>query len=111
GGPVVIPAAFDYARPTSVGEALEKLAAGGGSAKVLAGGQSLLPLMRLRLASCETVIDIGQLSELRAIRELPGGGLGIGALATYREVLDSDLATNRVPLLALVIPGIGDVQV
>ncbi len=107
----MIPAAFDYARPTSVAEALDKLAAGRGLAKVMAGGQSLIPLMRLRLARCETVVDIGGLSELRAIRELPNGGLGIGALATYRDVLDSDLARSRVPLLALVIPGIGDVQV
>lgn len=107
----MIPAAFDYARPASLGEALDRLAAGGGNAKVLAGGQSLLPLMKLRLARCESVVDIGGLSELRAIRELPDGGLGIGALATYTEVLDSDLATGRVPLLALVIPGIGDVQV
>jgi aerobic carbon-monoxide dehydrogenase medium subunit len=107
----VIPAAFDYARPTSVAEALDKLAAGRGLAKVMAGGQSLIPLMRLRLARCDTVVDIGGLSELRTIRELPNGGLGIGALATYRDVLDSDLARSRVPLLALVIPGIGDVQV
>jgi aerobic carbon-monoxide dehydrogenase medium subunit len=107
----VIPAAFDYARPTSIAEALDKLAAGQGTAKVLAGGQSLLPLMRLRLARCETVVDIGGLAELRAIRELPDGGLGIGALATYSDVLESDLAKSRVPLLAVVIPGIGDVQV
>ncbi len=107
----MIPAAFDYARPASLGEALDRLAAGAGSAKVLAGGQSLLPLMKLRLARCESVVDIGGLSELRAIRELPDGGLGIGALATYTDVLGSDLATGRVPLLALVIPGIGDVQV
>lgn len=107
----MIPSAFDYARPASVGEALDRLAASGGSAKVLAGGQSLLPLLKLRLARCETVVDIGRLTELRIIRELPGGGLGIGALASYSEVLGSDLATGRVPLLALVIPGIGDVQV
>jgi aerobic carbon-monoxide dehydrogenase medium subunit len=107
----VIPAAFEYARPRSIGEALDKLAASGGSAKVLAGGQSLLPLMRLRLANPESLIDIGELAELRAIRELPDGGVGIGALATYRDVLDSELATSRAPLLAVVIPGIGDVQV
>ena len=107
----MIPAAFEYARPSNIGEALDALAAGGGAAKVLAGGQSLLPLMRLRLAHCDTLVDISELAELRAIRELPDGGLGIGALATYRDVLDSDLATSRVPLLAIVIPGIGDVQV
>ena len=107
----MIPAAFAYARPTDLADVLEQLAAGGGGAKVLAGGQSLIPLLRLRLASAETLVDIGGLSELRKIRELPHGGLGIGATVTYREVLDSELATNRVPLLALAIPGIGDVQV
>ena len=107
----MIPSAFDYSRPASLGEALDELAAGDGSAKVLAGGQSLLPLLRLRLASAGRLVDISGLTELRAIRELPGGGLGIGAMATYTEVLGSDLATSRAPLLALTIPGIGDVQV
>jgi carbon-monoxide dehydrogenase medium subunit len=107
----VIPAAFDYARPTSLDEALTLLARGAGSAKVLAGGQSLLPLMRLRLASPGKLIDIGRIAELRAIRDLGGGATGIGALATYRDVLDSKLATANHPILASAIPGIGDVQV
>jgi len=107
----VIPAAFDYARPTSLDEALTLLARGAGSAKVLAGGQSLLPLMRLRLASPGKLIDIGRIAELRAIRDLGGGATGIGALATYRDVLDSKLATGNHPILASAIPGIGDVQV
>jgi carbon-monoxide dehydrogenase medium subunit len=107
----VIPAAFAYSRPSSVVEALDQLAASGGAAKVLAGGQSLLPLLRLRLARAERLIDIGGLGELRAIRELPDGGVAIGSMATYRDVLDSALATSRVPLLATTIPGIGDVQV
>ena len=107
----MIPAAFAYSRPSSLGEALEQLAASGGSAKVLAGGQSLIPLLRLRLARPEQLVDIGGLSELRGIREMPDGGVAIGALATYTEVLESDLARSRAPLLALTIPGIGDVQV
>ena len=107
----MIPAAFAYSRPSSLGEALEQLAASGGSAKVLAGGQSLIPLLRLRLARPEQLVDIGGLSELRSIREMPDGGVAIGALATYTEVLESDLARSRAPLLALTIPGIGDVQV
>ena len=83
-----------------------------GSAKVLAGGQSLLGLMRLRLARPERLVDIGGLAELRGIRELPDGGLAIGALATYREVLDSDLATARASRSwRMAIPDIGDVQV
>jgi aerobic carbon-monoxide dehydrogenase medium subunit len=107
----VIPAAFGYTRPTDLAGVLERLATGGGGVKVLAGGQSLIPLLRLRLASADTLVDIGGLPELRRIRELPDGGLGIGATVTYREVLDSDVATARVPLLALAIQGIGDVQV
>ncbi len=107
----MIPAAFDYARPASLDEALTLLARGAGSAKVLAGGQSLLPLMRLRLASPAKLIDIGRIAELRAIRDLGGGATGIGALATYRDVLDSKLATHNHPILAGAIPGIGDVQV
>jgi carbon-monoxide dehydrogenase medium subunit len=107
----VIPAAFSYTRPASLGEALDQLAAGAGSAKVLAGGQSLLPLLRLRLARAEALVDIGAIAELRTIRDLPDGAIAIGALATYTEVLGSTLATGRVPLLALTIPGIGDVQV
>ena len=107
----MIPAAFSYTRPASLGEALDQLAAGAGSAKVLAGGQSLVPLLRLRLARADALVDIGAISELRTIRELPDGGVAIGALATYREVLESGLASGRVPLLAMTIPGIGDVQV
>jgi carbon-monoxide dehydrogenase medium subunit len=107
----VIPAAFDYARPTSLDEALVLLARGAGNAKVLAGGQSLLPLMRLRLASPGQLIDIGRIAELRTIRDLGGGATGIGALATYRDVLDSELATRNHPILATAIPMIGDVQV
>jgi aerobic carbon-monoxide dehydrogenase medium subunit len=107
----VIPAAFDYARPASLDEALTLLARGAGSAKVLAGGQSLLPLMRLRLASPGKLIDIGRIAELRTIRDLGGGATAIGALATYRDVLDSKLATRNHPILAAAIPGIGDVQV
>jgi carbon-monoxide dehydrogenase medium subunit len=107
----VIPAAFDYARPASLDEALTLLARGAGSAKVLAGGQSLLPLMRLRLASPGKLIDIGRIAELRAIRDLGSGATAIGALATYRDVLDSKLVTRNHPIMASAIPGIGDVQV
>jgi carbon-monoxide dehydrogenase medium subunit len=107
----VIPAAFDYARPASLDEALKLLARGAGNAKVLAGGQSLLPLMRLRLASPGQLIDIGRIAELRTIRDLGNGATAIGALATYRDVLDSTLATGNHPILAIAIPIIGDVQV
>ena len=107
----MIPAAFAYDRPSSVTEALDLLARHQGDAKVLAGGQSLLPLLKLRLARTSRLIDIGRLGELRVIRDLGGGGIGIGALATYRDVLDSQLAIARAPLLAMAIPDIADVQV
>jgi carbon-monoxide dehydrogenase medium subunit len=105
----VIPAAFEYSRPKSVDEALGLLAQHAGSAKLIAGGQSLLPLLKLRVASAERLIDIGRLAELRGIREW-NGGLSIGALTTYREVLDSPLS-KRFPILAEAIVDVGDVQV
>ena len=105
----MIPAAFAYSRPGSVDEALSLLAQGGGSAKVIAGGQSLLPLLKLRVASAERLVDIGRLKELRGIRDW-NGGIAIGALTTYREVLESDLA-KRFPILAEAIHDVGDVQV
>jgi carbon-monoxide dehydrogenase medium subunit len=105
----VIPAAFEYSRPASVDEALGLLAQHAGSAKLIAGGQSLLPLLKLRVASAERLIDIGRLRELRGIRDWKGG-LSIGALTTYREVLDSPLS-KRFPILAEAIVDVGDAQV
>ena len=106
----MIPAAFAYVRPTSLDEALRLLAQHGGDAKVLAGGQSLLPLLKLRVAATDRLIDIGRLKELRGIRDW-NGGIAIGALTTYRELLDSTLATGRYPILVETINSVGDVQV
>ena len=83
----MIPAAFGYDRPASLDEAIGLLARDG-DAKVLAGGQSLLPLLKLRLAAADRLVDIGRIRELRGINELADGGLAIGALTTYRDVLD-----------------------
>jgi aerobic carbon-monoxide dehydrogenase medium subunit len=88
----MIPAQFDYVRPASLSEAVAALAAGGEDAKVIAGGQSLLPLLRLRLAYPTLLVDIGGLSELRGVRD-DGDTLTIGALTTHYSVL-------RDPLLA-----------
>jgi aerobic carbon-monoxide dehydrogenase medium subunit len=104
----MIPAAFEYQRPGTLDEALALLAKGDG-ARVLAGGQSLLPLMKLRLASAGTVVDIGRLGELRGIRRLSDGRLAVGALTTYAELLDSP--AMNYGLLADALPLIGDVQV
>ena len=106
----MIPAAFEYSRANSVDEALRLLAQHVGSAKIIAGGHSLLPLLKLRVAATERLIDIGRIAELRGVRE-QGGGVSIGALATYRDVLESPHIRQRLPILVNAIEGIGDVQV
>jgi len=103
----VIPAAFDYTRPASLDEALGLIGSGG--SKVIAGGQSLLPLLKLRLASVDRLVDIGRLAELKGVRSLPDGRLGVGALTTYAELLDSP--AQHYGLLRDALPTIGDVQV
>ena len=84
----MIPAAFDYTRPHSLEEAAEALAEAGEDAKVLAGGQSLLPLLRLRLAYPSVLVDLGRLPELRGVRD-EGDHLVIGAMTTHDEVMRS----------------------
>jgi carbon-monoxide dehydrogenase medium subunit len=106
----MIPAAFEYTRAASLDEALELIAGGDPSIRVLAGGQSLIPLMKLRLARPERLIDVGRVTELRGIRDLPGGGLAIGALTTWTALLE-DPRVARHGALADAIPLIGDVQV
>lgn len=106
----MIPAAFEYIRATSLDDALARLAAGNGTVKAIAGGQSILPLMKLRLARPETLVDIGRLSELRGIRRMPDGRVGVGALTTYDEML-RDEVLGHYGLLADALPNIGDVQV
>lgn len=104
----MIPAAFGYQRPASLDEALRILGSDGG-AKVLAGGQSLLPLLKLRLASAATLVDIGRLAELKGVRQLADGRLAIGAMTTYRELADSP--ARHYGLLGDALPIIGDLQV
>jgi carbon-monoxide dehydrogenase medium subunit len=106
----VIPAEFAYERAESVDHALELLAAHGFEAKVLAGGQSLLPLMKLRLARPERLIDIGRLDALRGIGGRADGRLAIGALTTYAELLGDPTVTS-LALFADALPDIADVQV
>jgi carbon-monoxide dehydrogenase medium subunit len=100
----MIPAAFEYTRAASVADAV---AAVGGGAKVIAGGQSLLPLLKLRLAAADKLVDIGRLSELKGYRPQPDGGLEIGAMTTYAEWQ----AATVVPSVAEAIELIADVQV
>lgn len=105
----MIPAQFDYVRARSVREALKALT-GTAGAKVLAGGHSLIPMLRFRLAQPPVLVDIGGLEELRGIAP-KGRGVRIGPTTTYREVLESALLREVYPLLVEAVATIGDVQV
>jgi aerobic carbon-monoxide dehydrogenase medium subunit len=106
----VIPAPFTYQRASSADEAIEMAASGGEDAKFLAGGHSLLPLMKLRLAAPEVLIDLGRLDDLRFI-EQRDGQIVVGALTSHDEVARSGLLAAELPLLAHAASGVGDPQV
>ncbi|MEO6790053.1 MAG: xanthine dehydrogenase family protein subunit M [Ornithinibacter sp.] len=106
----MIPAAFDYLAPTSVDEALAALAEGGDEAKVLAGGQSLLPILRMRLNAPEKVIDLGRIEALRGIRD-EGDHVVIGAMTAYSDVLESDLVREHAGLLVDAVAEVADPQI
>jgi carbon-monoxide dehydrogenase medium subunit len=107
----MIPAAFEYARAATVEEAVALLAEHGDEAKLLAGGHSLLPLMKLRLAAPAMLVDIGPLSaSLSYVRE-SGDGLAVGALTRHRDLEINDLLHAHAPLLAHVAGQVGDPQV
>jgi len=103
----MIPAKFDYVRPSSVDEAVRALASGGDDAKAIAGGQSLMPLLRLRLAYPERLVDLGGLDSLRGVRDL-GDALEIGALTTHYEVVRDPLIRAHCGLLAQAAAMIAD---
>ena len=103
----MIPPAFDYARPDSVDEAVRVLAGAGDEAKVLAGGQSLLPLLRLRLAFPELVVDVGRIPGLRGVRE-DGDTLVIGAMTTHHDVIHDPLVRRHAALLASATATVAD---
>jgi len=103
------PAEFTYYRPTSLDEAIELLAVDGGM-RPLAGGHSLLPMMKLRLAEPQAIVDIGRIPGLDGIEE-QGGELRIGALATHASVASSEALRERCGVLAATAEGIGDRQV
>ena len=95
----MIPAKFDYVRPGSVADAVQALAGGGEDAKVIAGGQSLLPLLRLRLAYPELLVDVGGLAELRGVTDA-GDALLIGAGTTHYQLVNDPLVAGHCRLLA-----------
>ena len=106
----MIPPAFDYVAPRSVGEAISLLSSLGEDAKILAGGHSLLPMMKLRFAQPGTLIDINRIPELRGISE-EGGVIRIGAMTTETELINSKLLQDRLPLLPEAAKLIADPQV
>ncbi len=106
----MIPAAFEYRRAGSAAEAVALVGEFGDDAKLLAGGHSLLPLMKLRLAQPAMLVDIGRLSELSYIRDA-GGHIAIGALTRHMDVETSSILAEHVPLLAHAASHVGDPQV
>jgi len=106
----VIPAKFDYVKPSSVEEAVAALAEGGEDAKIIAGGQSLLPVLRLRLAAPSLLIDLGGIADLRGIRD-DGDAIVIGAMTPYFEIIGDDLVKEHVALLAQATQTVADNQV
>jgi len=106
----MIPAVFDYQAPATIDEALSMLAANPDEAKILAGGHSLIPAMKLRLAQPGLLIDIGRIKDLAYIRE-DGEHLAIGATTTHYQIESSALLRKICPLLPDCASHIGDVQV
>ena len=103
----MIPAKFEYTRPDSLSGAVSALASGGEDAKVIAGGQSLIPLLRLRLAYPELLVDVGGLTELRGVRD-EGESLWIGALTSHDEVVRNPLIGEHCGLLAQAAATVAD---
>src|SRR5690242_12127675 len=108
GRPRMIPQTFEYSAPQTLQEALGLIA--GGDRKVLAGGMSLIPLMKLRLAAPDEVVDLARIPGLNGITE-SGGVVRIGDMATHREVETSAVIRANCPLLSETVGNIGDVQV
>jgi carbon-monoxide dehydrogenase medium subunit len=106
----MIPEAFEFHRPATLEDAWQALAETGGDGKIVAGGHSLIPMMKLRLASPKFLIDISGIAELRNLRE-ENGTLRIGALATHHQIETSELLKRLCPLLPEAAMEIGDVQV
>lgn len=106
----MIPAAFDYKRASSAAEAISLIGEYGEDAKFLAGGHSLLPLMKLRLAQPTVLVDIGKLTDLSYIRDA-GDHIAVGALTRHRDVETSELLKQHAPLLAHTAGEVGDPQV
>ncbi|GAA3626865.1 FAD binding domain-containing protein [Microlunatus ginsengisoli] len=106
----MIPAAFDYVAPATVDEALTLLSQGGDDAKIIAGGQSLLPVLKLRLAAPELLIDLAKIDSLRGVRD-DGDAIVIGAMTPHFEVVADPLVREHASLLAECVATVADPQV
>lgn len=106
----MIPAKFDYIAPATVEEAIAALSEGGDDAKILAGGQSLLPVLRMRLNAPELVIDLGRIGSLRGVRD-DGDAIVIGAMTTHHDVKGDPLVGEHAALIAKATEELADAQV
>ena len=106
----MIPSTFDYTAPTSLEDALAALSAGGEDAKVLAGGQSLLPVLRLRMAAPALLVDLGRIEELRGIR-LDGDSVVVGSMTTHHDIVTDAVVAEHLALLAKATETVADPQV
>ena len=104
------PAAFEYLKPSSIGEAIALLKEHGEDAKLLAGGQSLVPMMKLRIARPRYLIDIHRISDLNYIRE-ETGQIRCGAMIRHVQIEESELIRSKIPMLCEAASAIGDAQV
>ena len=106
----MIPAQFDYVAPTSVEEALAALAQHGDDAKIIAGGQSLLPVLRMRLNAPEMVIDLGRIDALRGVRD-DGDAIVVGAMTPHSVVGSDPLVAEHAALIGKAVEHLADAQV
>lgn len=106
----MIPAAFNYSAPSTVDEAVAALDAAGEDAKILAGGQSLLPVLRMRMADPRVIVDLGRIPELRGVRE-EGDSVVIGAMTTHYDVQRDSLIEQHAQLIALTTRTVADPQI
>ncbi|MGH4009088.1 MAG: FAD binding domain-containing protein [Pseudonocardiaceae bacterium] len=106
----MIPSSFDYVAASTVAEAVQVLSQAGDDAKILAGGQSLVPVLRLRLAAPTTIVDLNKISELRGVRD-DGDAIAVGAMTTHHDIINDPLVTEHAALLALATKTVGDPQI
>ncbi|WP_375486492.1 FAD binding domain-containing protein [uncultured Jatrophihabitans sp.] len=106
----MIPAEFDYVRPATAAEAVTAVTDAGEDAKLMAGGQSLIPMLRLRLSYPSTVVDVSRVEEMRGVRD-DGDALVIGAMTTHDEILRDALIKEHAPLIAQATQTVADPQV